>query len=141
MSSVDVVVVSFNSRKQLRGCVEPLLGLDDARITVVDNASSDGSVEALDGLSVEAIPLERNGGFAHGCNIGWRPGHGTYVLFLNPDARIDPESLHSLVAVLERHPEVGSAPLPAPALDVCAGPLPAPALPTSIVDGRGRSPA
>jgi N-acetylglucosaminyl-diphospho-decaprenol L-rhamnosyltransferase len=108
MSSVDVVVVSFNSRKQLRGCVEPLLGLDDARITVVDNASSDGSVEALDGLSVEAIPLERNGGFAHGCNIGWRPGHGTYVLFLNPDARIDPESLHSLVAVLERHPEVGS---------------------------------
>ena len=107
MSSVDVVVVSFNSREQLPGCVEPLLAMDDARITVVDNASSDGSVEALDGLPVATIPLERNGGFAHGCNIGWRSGHGTYVLFLNPDARIDPESLRSLIGVLERQPDVG----------------------------------
>jgi hypothetical protein len=36
MSSVDVVVVSFNSREQLRGCVEPLLAREDVRIAALE---------------------------------------------------------------------------------------------------------
>jgi N-acetylglucosaminyl-diphospho-decaprenol L-rhamnosyltransferase len=106
--SVDVVVVSFNSRSRLRGCVEPLLGIEGVRITVVDNASPDRSLEALEGLSVDSVQLERNGGFAHGCNVGWRGGQAKFVLFLNPDARIDPESLRTLYNVLEGNPGVGA---------------------------------
>ena len=60
---------------------------------VVDNASPDRSLEAVGDLPITAVELETNRGFAHGCNVGWRRGRGEYVLFLNPDARIDPSSL------------------------------------------------
>ena len=106
--SVDVVVVSFNSREQLRDCVEPLLGVDGVHVTVVDNASPDSSLKVLEGLPVNAVQLNRNGGFAHGCNIGWRAGTGKLVLFLNPDARIDTESLWALVEVLDGDGKVGA---------------------------------
>ena len=105
--SVDVVVVSYNSREQLRGCVEPLVGAEGVNVTIVDNASPDGSLEAVQGLPVHALQLERNGGFAHGCNVGWRAGEARFVLFLNPDARIDPQALRTLCDVLERDPAVG----------------------------------
>ena len=57
MPEVDVVVVSYNSRERLRACVEPLLELEDVRVIVVDNASPDGSLEAVRDLDVTAIQL------------------------------------------------------------------------------------
>jgi N-acetylglucosaminyl-diphospho-decaprenol L-rhamnosyltransferase len=108
MSAVDVVVVSYNSRGELRRCVEPLTALDDVHVIVVDNASSDGSLETVADLAVDGIGLDRNGGFSHGCNTGWRAGQAPYVLFLNPDARIDPGSLEALAAVLEENAAVGA---------------------------------
>jgi N-acetylglucosaminyl-diphospho-decaprenol L-rhamnosyltransferase len=105
---VDIVIVSYNSRAELRACVEPLVGLDWARVIVVDNASTDGSLEALAGLPATAIPLAQNQGFAHGCNAGWRVGAAPAVLFLNPDARISPASLAKLVDVLARDPRIGA---------------------------------
>jgi GT2 family glycosyltransferase len=104
---VDAVVVSYNSRGELRACVAPLCRVDRIDLVVVDNASSDGSLEALAGLPVTSVQLRRNGGFAHGCNAGWRLGDAPFVLFLNPDAVIRPEDLDRLVQVLEREPEVG----------------------------------
>jgi N-acetylglucosaminyl-diphospho-decaprenol L-rhamnosyltransferase len=109
MSAVDVVVVSYNSRGELRGCIEPLARLDEAQVIVVDNASSDGSLETIADLPVERIGLDLNGGFSHGCNAGWRAGRARYVLFLNPDARIDSDSLGVLVSLLEERPEAGAA--------------------------------
>lgn len=110
MFTVDVVVVSYNSRNELRGCVEPLVGLDGVQVIVVDNASGDGSLEAVADLPVERIALERNGGFGHGCNAGWRAGRGQHVLFLNPDARIDGDSLERLVGTLEEKNAGAAAP-------------------------------
>ena len=54
----------------------------------------------LEGLPIDVVQLDTNGGFASGCNEGWRRGDAPFVLFLNPDARIDPESLGRLVTVL-----------------------------------------
>jgi N-acetylglucosaminyl-diphospho-decaprenol L-rhamnosyltransferase len=105
--AVDVVVVSYNSREQLRGCVQPLASVPGVAVVVVDNASQDGSAAALADLPVRVIPLEHNGGFAHGCNVGWRAGNSKYVLFLNPDARLDAESLARLAEVLDRSESVG----------------------------------
>jgi GT2 family glycosyltransferase len=109
VAAVDVVVVSYNSRDELRECVEPLAALEQAHVIVVDNASADASLEAVADLPVERIALEDNGGFSRGCNTGWQAGDSPYVLFLNPDARIDSESLDRLVQALEQAPEAGAA--------------------------------
>jgi GT2 family glycosyltransferase len=105
---VDIVVVSYNSRARLRACVEPLLGVPETHVIVVDNASPDASLEALRGLPVTAIQRETNGGFATGVNEGWRAGSSPYVLLLNPDARIDTESLRVLAGVLDDTPGAGA---------------------------------
>ena len=109
MPDVDVVVVAYNSADELRDCVEPLSALAGVEVTVVDNASSDASAAVISDLPVDVVELPSNGGFAHGCNVGWRRGQAPYVLFLNPDARIDPDSLGALVSVLEGDAGAGIA--------------------------------
>jgi GT2 family glycosyltransferase len=98
---VDVVVVSYNSRDHLRAAVEPLSAVSDLRAIVVDNGSADGSVESVSDLPLTIVRSATNGGFAHGCNLGWRAGEAPFVLFLNPDAAIDPESVLRLVRAVE----------------------------------------
>lgn len=98
----DVIVVSYNSHEYLRGCVEPLAEDPEFRVVVVDNASSDQSLEAVDGLDVVRVARDRNVGFARACNEGSALSAAPYVLFLNPDARIRPEDARRLIAVAER---------------------------------------
>lgn len=105
----DAVVVSYRSRDTLRDCVAPLAAMSDVAVVVVDNASDDGSPEIVADLDVRVVRAERNGGFAYGCNIGARIGHAPYVLFLNPDARIDVSALAELRQVLESDPGTGLA--------------------------------
>jgi N-acetylglucosaminyl-diphospho-decaprenol L-rhamnosyltransferase len=105
---VEVVVVSYNSRDRLRACVEPLSGLDWVDVVVVDNASADGSLQSIADLQVRRIARPDNGGFAVGCNEGWRSGTAPFVCFLNPDATVDEDSLRRLVRVLEEHDRIGA---------------------------------
>ncbi len=108
MALVDIVVVSYNSRNHLRRCVAPLFEVGDVNVVVVDNASADGSLEAIADLPVTTIARSYNGGFAVGCNEGWRAGSAPYVLFLNPDATIDEGSLRRLVDTLARDDQTGA---------------------------------
>ena len=71
---VDVVVVSYNSAGSLPRCLEPIAGRSDTRVVVVDNASTDASLDVARAAGAETIALNRNGGFGHGCNTGWRAG-------------------------------------------------------------------
>jgi N-acetylglucosaminyl-diphospho-decaprenol L-rhamnosyltransferase len=106
--TVDVVIVSYNSSSTLRECVEQLAAEPYVHVIVADNASSDDSLETVADLPVEALPLPTNGGFAAGCNAGWRAGRAPYVLFLTPDATIDVASIERLVGVLERDDTAGA---------------------------------
>ena len=87
---IDAVIVSYNSARTLRCCVESLVAVDEVRVLVVDNASQDGSLDTVSDLSAEMVPQPDNRGFAHGCNVGWRRGKAQFVLFVTPDAVIDP---------------------------------------------------
>jgi N-acetylglucosaminyl-diphospho-decaprenol L-rhamnosyltransferase len=110
-SGVDAVIVSYNSSRTLRRCVESLLEHPAVRVIVVDNNSTDGAPDTVADLPVDVLRRPDNRGFAHGCNIGWKHGSSPYVLLLNPDATIDRDSLSRLLEVLEREPAVGmSAP-------------------------------
>jgi len=103
----DVVIVSYRSRAELRQAVEPIVSEPDFHVIVVDNASPDASLEVVSDLDVTSLQLPRNGGFAYGCNAGWRLGNAPHILFLNPDARIAPSSLRRLVAALDGDDRIG----------------------------------
>lgn len=100
VSLVDIVIVAYNSSEALRECVEPLVADPELQVVIVDNASTDEGAAAVADLPVTVIALERNLGFGGGCNVGWRSGEAPFVLFLNPDARIDPQDVRRLVDVL-----------------------------------------
>jgi GT2 family glycosyltransferase len=103
---IDAVIVSYRSAATLRGCVEPLAALPHVRVTVVDNASPDDSIATIEDIAgVDIVRAPRNGGFAYGCNLGVARGSAPYVLFLNPDARIDADSLAALRAALDSDPQ------------------------------------
>jgi N-acetylglucosaminyl-diphospho-decaprenol L-rhamnosyltransferase len=104
---VDAVIVAYNSRDTLRACVEPLASRPWVNVTVIDNASPDDSAAAVADLAVRTIRAPRNGGFAYGCNLGLAAGAAEFVLFLNPDARIEPASLQTLVRTLRADPLLG----------------------------------
>jgi N-acetylglucosaminyl-diphospho-decaprenol L-rhamnosyltransferase len=103
------VVVAYNSAETLRGCIEPLAQMPGVHVTVVENASPQDSLGVIADLDVDAFRSPRNGGFGYGCNLGAARGQAPYLLFLNPDARIDEESLQALVAVLDADPRAALA--------------------------------
>jgi GT2 family glycosyltransferase len=108
MAGVDVVVVTHNSRDQVRTCVEALSGLDGIRVIVVDSASSDGTLAIVDDPRVTTVALSQNRGFAVGCNEGIRRGSAEFVLLLNPDAHLDAAGMRALVLRLEGESHIGA---------------------------------
>lgn len=108
MPDVDVVVVSYNNRESLRHNLEALVKVPWVHVVVVDNASPDGTLDAVRDLPLAAIQLPDNRGFAHGVNAGWRSGNSPYVLLLNPDASIDSSSLGTMVSALQDDATIGA---------------------------------
>lgn len=76
---------------------------------VVDNGSSDGTVGVLRGLTglVKVIENGENVGFAAANNRGLEEAQGRYLLYLNPDMRVQEGSLDYLVEWMDAHPEAG----------------------------------
>ena len=98
--SLDIVIVNWNSGGQLRQCLASLQAanrknFDLARVVIVDNASCDGSANGLEEGTrpLTLIHNAENRGFAAACNCGAKAGHANYLLFLNPDVRLLPDSL------------------------------------------------
>jgi len=108
-ATLDAVIVAYRSAATLRGCVEPLAAHPDVRVTVVDNASPDDTAASIAGLDVDLVRSPRNGGFSYGCNLGAARGEAPFLLFLNPDARIDAGALAALRAALDADPGAGLA--------------------------------
>jgi len=109
---VAVVIVSFNTRERTLACVRSVRAHPPARrceIVVVDNASSDGTAEALErefpGMSVIRSP--ENLGFARAVNLGARSASAEHLLLLNPDTVVRPGALPALLAFAREHPEHG----------------------------------
>jgi N-acetylglucosaminyl-diphospho-decaprenol L-rhamnosyltransferase len=102
---VDIVIVNWNSRSLLRECLAALDQSDIAErlnIIVIDNASADGSAE---GLAVERARLDlvlngENRGFAAACNQGAKRGTAPFLLFLNPDVRVEHDTVASAARYL-----------------------------------------
>jgi hypothetical protein len=107
--SVSVVIVSYNTRDELLRCLRSLTPVAVISETiVVDNASSDGSVEAARAAfpSVRVIASQENLGFSRANNVGLAEARAPYVLVLNSDAELRPGAVEALAAVLDTRPDV-----------------------------------
>ena len=110
---VSVVIPNWNGKAHLGVCLDALRRQTYRRleIIVVDNASTDGSLEfiATGYPEVRVVPLTTNQGFAGAVNIGVRAGRGAILALLNNDTEADPAWAAELVVGLERHPWAGFA--------------------------------
>lgn len=105
-TTVDVVIVSFNTRPDTLACLESLHASPPkalGTVFVVDNASTDGSVEAIRTAwpAVEVLSLPRNAGFGAANNVALRRSTGTLVLLLNSDTIVPAGAIDALVLRLE----------------------------------------
>lgn len=109
---LSIVIVNYNVKYFLEQCLRSVraavAGLD-AEIFVVDNNSTDGSVDYLQPLFPEVtfIANKDNPGFAKANNQAIRQAKGEYILLLNPDTVVDEESLRTLWFFMDEHPEAG----------------------------------
>jgi GT2 family glycosyltransferase len=114
-ASVTVICVNFNGGVLLAECVRSVLTSSaPVQVLVADNGSSDGSVSALRAaLAADArvtiVEYGRNLGFAKANNAVLPLATGEFLLFLNPDCRIGPETVAWMLAVMESNPGAGMA--------------------------------
>ncbi len=115
MTTLSVVIVSWNVRELLRRCLESVTRSAQesnlsCQVTVVDSASSDGSPamvrESFPG--VELVACESNIGFVKGNNVGVSHSSGRYILLLNPDTEVLGDALAQMVSYMDAHPDVGA---------------------------------
>ena len=107
---ISILIVSFNTAPELVACLESIERGTAAvphEIIVVDNGSSDGSVEAVRSRfpAVRVLANQENLGFPKANNQALPLVQGEYVFFLNPDSELEPGTLEPMVAALAEFPE------------------------------------
>jgi len=106
---VTAVIVSYNTRELLLAGLASLRGVTcPLEVVVVDNASADGSAEAVRAQypDVYLIASPENGGFSKANNLGIRAADAAYVLVLNSDAAVQPGAVEAMVDLLHRRRDV-----------------------------------
>ena len=112
--TLSIVIVNYNAQKHLENCLESLTSSPPAtphQIIVVDNASADGSVEAIRARwpGITLVEQPSNVGFAAGNNAGIRASDGALILLLNNDTIVPAGAIDALVARLLAHPDAAVA--------------------------------
>lgn len=112
---VSVVIVNFNSGGWLSRCVESVLASTLAvEVLVSDNGSRDRSMAELERRfgrdpRLKALYNRANLGFARGANRALDRTSGPFLLLLNPDCIIQPDTLERMVAAMQSYPQAGMA--------------------------------
>lgn len=109
---LDVVIVSYRRADRLRDCLRSLAPVQEAgtaTLTVVDNASGDGTIDlvAREFPAVRAIPSRESRTLAAARNVGIRGRSAPYVLVLDPDTVVPAGALDALLTLLDARPEIG----------------------------------
>ena len=110
--TLAIVIVNWNGAQHLDECLTALRVQTlhpETEVIVIDNGSTDGSIEVLDRYSefVRVIRNPDNVGFAAGCNQGIQAGRSEFVALLNNDAVVAPTWLENLVRAMRRAPDIG----------------------------------
>lgn len=133
---LSIIILNYNSGDFLKKCLESIGKVKkngfEYEVIVVDNNSSDKSLKYLRSLELKgyrnigenkkpkflnfynSIPLKiifnkKNLGFAVGNNVGIKKARGRYVLFLNPDTIVMPNTFREMIRFMDNHPQAGAA--------------------------------
>jgi GT2 family glycosyltransferase len=108
---IDAVFLTWNSRDQALDCIAHLREPVVASVTCVDNASTDGTVEAVRAAypDVRVVALESETSFAGALNRGAALGEAPFVLYLNDDVFAAPGAVRTLLEALEARPDAVAA--------------------------------
>lgn len=110
---VSIIIVSYNTADLTVACLESVFASQRVgyEVFVVDNASQDRSAGIVRDKfpQVRLVSNETNRGFGAANNQALRECTGRYVIFLNPDTTVEPESFYKMVEFMDTHPEVGLA--------------------------------
>ena len=113
---LSVIVLSFNTKDYLHRCLTSIfsskrIDMKDLEVIVVDNNSSDDSVEMVNKYftQVKLIKNDKNVGFSAGNNIGIKKSKGKLVLLVNSDVEVNPDTLSKMMEFVNQRPELGAA--------------------------------
>lgn len=107
MNRVSVIIPNWNGKILLKDCLDSLQkqAFKGFEIIVVDNGSTDGSVEYINDKypKVKVIKLDKNYGFSKAINTGVKASIGEYVFLLNNDTRVDKNCIKELINCIKKH--------------------------------------
>jgi GT2 family glycosyltransferase len=111
--TLSICIVNWNTRELLRACLRSIYQYppdEPFEVIVVDNASCDGSAEMVraEFPQVVLIANAENRGYAAGNNQAMARARGEFVLLLNPDTEMRPDTLRNALRFMREHPEVGA---------------------------------
>ena len=105
-----IIIPNYNGLSFMEPCFESLKEqtVRDFKVLVVDNGSTDGSVEWLKEHRVPSIFLKENTGFSGAVNTGIRAADTPYVLLLNNDTRVEPGFVAAMERAMDQSPKIFS---------------------------------
>ena len=111
---LSIIIVNWNAGAFLPGCLESIkssLFRAQYEVILVDNASTDGSIAVAQKRFPKTVIIENpdNLGFAAAVNQGIRVSSGKYILLLNPDTVLSPDTLQVMWDFMEKNKECGVA--------------------------------
>lgn len=111
---LSIIIVSYQTKKEILRSLASIYkggGEYSLEVIVVDNASTDGSLEAIarEFPQVEILANQENRGFSAANNQGLARAQGEYLLLLNPDTVIFPDTLALMLDFMKEHPQAGAA--------------------------------
>ncbi len=109
MAEISILIVNWNTRELLERVLKSIPPTAQFETIVVDNGSSDGSVEFVEKEFPKVILIKnkKNLGFAKAVNLGLQKSHGRAVMLLNSDAQLLPKTAETLFQVLFSEKKIG----------------------------------
>lgn len=108
--AVSIVIPNYNGKQLLKTCLKSITRQHfvDYQVIIVDNGSTDGSIEFLKIYypDVIVIPFQTNRGFSAAVNAGIRQSSGNYILLLNNDTELDQAFLSEIIKAFQSNPEI-----------------------------------